>query len=95
MRLPEVYDLLARDGSFPTEHETLAASLENVEVEAPDGTTTPLGAVFARTDERRYRSAQEAYATVLGTVGEEFVGRKGYDDRSSVTHHTGPDSQSF
>jgi len=95
MRLTDVPDLLARVGDFPTEHETLAESVDDVDVEAPNGETTALATALARSDDDRYRSAREAYTAVLANVGEDFVGRKRYDDRSSVTHHPATPAHSF
>jgi len=85
MEITEIRGHLDRTIEFPVGRTELIAALGDREVRAPGGGTTRLAEAIDRTDERTYGSATEAHETIVGNLGENFVGRKYYDDRGGAT----------
>ncbi|GAA0292331.1 hypothetical protein GCM10009066_03560 [Halarchaeum salinum] len=52
-------------------------------IESPDGETVSLESILERGGESSFESARELHHSVLANLGEEYVGREDYDDRSS------------
>lgn len=84
MDFNEVRDLLDQACDYPIEHEALVEAVGDVTIDAPADGSETVDAVLDRAGKTRYRSADDAYQTLLACVGETYVGRKHYDDRSGV-----------
>jgi hypothetical protein len=67
--------------TYPIDQSSVVAALGDVSLEAPTGQTETIQAVLDRSDVTRFESTDQLFETVLGNVGDEFVGRKFYDDR--------------
>lgn len=84
MDFSEVRTHLHEECDFPVEHETLVAEVGDVELETTTAESETIGTVLTRTDETTYRSVDDVYTSLLGTLGESYVGRKYYDDRNGA-----------
>ena len=93
IRLPETRDLFSRELEFPVTCERVVDSVGDVELESPSGSAERIGTVLDRCDAEEFASPDELYGALVTFVGEAYVGRKGYDDRSSTT--TREDEVSF
>jgi hypothetical protein len=65
------------------EHGTVVETIGDVELDAPWGDPETIGEVLTRTDDAEFHSADELYDTILTYVGDQYIGRKFYDDRGS------------
>jgi hypothetical protein len=81
MQLSDLRDRLDEQLTYPIDQSSVVAALGDEPLEAPTGQTETLQAVLDRSDATRFESTDQLYETVLGNVGDEFVGRKFYDDR--------------
>jgi len=84
IRLPEARDLFSRELSFPVTCEEVEAELGEVTLASPVGSPETIGDTLGRCEVREFDSADELYDALLTYVGEEYVGRKGYDDRGAT-----------
>jgi hypothetical protein len=84
MDFSEVRDHLEQEYRFPVGQETLVSRIGSVELAATTTDPETTATVLNRTDRTTYRSARDVYETLVGTVGDAYVGRKYYDDRSGV-----------
>ncbi|WP_136589100.1 DUF5789 family protein [Salinigranum halophilum] len=83
MRLAETRNAFARQLTFPTDRETVLAEVGDQPLEAPYGDPETIRTVLERTDEASFNSADELFDTVLANVGDQYIGRKHYDDRGA------------
>ncbi|MFB6219152.1 MAG: hypothetical protein ABEH77_08280 [Halobacteriaceae archaeon] len=81
MRLAEARDRFVSEFSFPVEREVVLDRLGEVDIDAPAGEPDSVADVLGRTDQETFRSADELYDTILTYVGDQYIGRKYYDDR--------------
>lgn len=86
MRLTECRAFIEREVSFPVDHESLIDRIGDRSIEAPSGEPESIAEVLERAGEPSYRSPGEVHATLLGNLGDAYVGRKYYDDRGA-NHH--------
>ena len=83
MRLSETRDVFVERLTFPAEREAVLDAVGSVELDAPWGDPESVGEVLARADDESFGSADELYDTLLTYVGDQYIGRKFYDDRGS------------
>jgi hypothetical protein len=89
MRLSETRDQFVTEFSFPVEHGTVVDAMGGIELDAPHGEPESIGEVLGRTDDNpTYRSADELYDALVGSLGEGYIGRKHYDDRGPNPQET-------
>lgn len=81
MRLAETRNVFARKLTFPADREAVLAAVGDQSLDAPYGDPETIRTVLDRTTASSFRSADELYDTVLANVGEQYIGRKHYDDR--------------
>lgn len=91
MDFSQVREFLDQECNFPIEQETLVqrmgdAELDALEAEATEAET--IATVLGRTGESTYRTADDAYHAIIGTVDDAYIGRKHYDDRGGVHRPT-------
>lgn len=84
MRLPETRDLFARKLQFPATRATVMETVGNAELDAPGGDNKTIADIIDRCDTEEFDSADTLYDTLMTFVGEEFIGRKYYDDRGGI-----------
>lgn len=82
--LNEVREQFARECSFPMDRDAVMETVGDVAIESPNGEDSELEAVLTRSGETTYASVDDLHNTVLGNLGDDHVGRKYYDDRSST-----------
>jgi hypothetical protein len=83
MRLAETRNLFARSLTFPADRETVLETVGDREIDAPYGEPETIEEVLSRTDEPSFTTADELFDTVLTNVGDQYIGRKHYDDRGA------------
>jgi hypothetical protein len=84
IRLPEARDLFSRELTFPVACSTVEDELGEVVLASPAGSPETIREVLERCETREFASADELYSALLTSVGEQYIGRKGYDDRGST-----------
>ena len=84
IRLPEARDVFGRELSFPIACSEVEQRVGDVVLVSPAGPSETIGDALGRCETREFASADELYGVLLTYVGEEYIGRKGYDDRGST-----------
>jgi hypothetical protein len=84
IRLPEARDLFSRELRFPITCAEVREQVGGVTLASPMGSPETIDDALARCDIREFASVDELYSALLTFVGEEYVGRKGYDDRGAT-----------
>jgi len=84
MRLPETRDLFARKLQFPATRATVMETVGSTVLDAPGGENKTIGDIIDRCETDEFESADTLYDTLMTFVGEEFIGRKYYDDRGGI-----------
>ncbi|MFB6299100.1 MAG: hypothetical protein ABEH65_02450 [Halobacteriales archaeon] len=82
MRPNDAYEHFETEFSYPITRTDVIAATDDTVIQAPTGTSDSLGDVIARTETTTFHSPQELYETFLAHLGEQYIGRKHYDDRS-------------
>lgn len=88
MHYTDVKQLVDQSIEFPVEHATLIDQVGEVELMAPTGDSVTIGELLEMVGERTYQCSDTLYITIVGTLGDAFIGRKYYDDRGGM--HGGP-----
>lgn len=81
IRLSEARDLFGRELSFPVSRETVVSEIGDVHLQAPGSGGESISSVLARCETEEFRSSDELVSSLMTFVDDDFVGRKGYDDR--------------
>ncbi|MEF8780134.1 MAG: hypothetical protein V5A46_05615 [Haloferacaceae archaeon] len=81
MRLPQTRDLFIREFEFPADRDTVIADVGDVELDAMYGDPETIAEVLSRTDQSEFDSVDELYDALITFVGDQYIGRKFYDDR--------------
>jgi hypothetical protein len=84
IRLPEARDLFSRELTFPVTCAAVEDELGDVVLASPSGSPETIGDVLGRCGSGEFASADELFSALLTSVGEQYIGRKGYDDRGST-----------
>lgn len=96
VKIENLRSYLNEDLSYPIERETVIEQIGAVEMEAPDqNDSETIAAIVDPLGEETYDSADELYNTIIGTVDDEHIGRKFYDDRGQhiVDRSEGPEEE--
>jgi hypothetical protein len=93
MRLPETRDLFAQKLQFPTTRATVIETVGDTVLDAPSGESIRLSDVLERCGTDEFSSADTLYDTMMTFVGEEFIGRKYYDDRGGIGQSGGDEQE--
>lgn len=84
MLLSELPAYLETELSYPVELETVIEQAGTVEIEAPDaGDSETIASVLEPLASSSFESPADLYLTIYGSVGDDYIGRKFYDDRGS------------
>lgn len=81
MRLPQTRDLFTREFEFPAHRDAVIDGVGDVELDAMYGEPETIAEVLSRTDQKEFDSVDELYDALITFVGEQYIGRKFYDDR--------------
>lgn len=92
MRIAELRHRLERDLDYPVDRHTVIQSLGSLEIDAPNGHAETVEEILERSGETEFGSTDEVYLDLIGCVGDQYVGRKYYDDRS---HNVTVEQRSF
>jgi len=84
IRLSEARDLFTRSLTYPVSCGDVIEESGDVKLTSPTGATETIGDVLGRCDSAEtFDSNDELYDTLVTYLGEDFIGRKHYDDRGS------------
>lgn len=81
MRLSQTRDLFVREFDFPARREVVLEGVGDVELDAMFGEPETVAEVLSRTDQAEFDSVDELYDALITFVGDQYIGRKFYDDR--------------
>ncbi|MFB6151378.1 MAG: hypothetical protein ABEJ40_06190 [Haloarculaceae archaeon] len=85
MRFKDIYDTFEQTYSYPVERETVIETLGERTIEAPNGSGETIAEIMARTETETYASPRDLFEEFFGHLGDEYIGRKYYDDRGDNT----------
>lgn len=83
MNFSELWALVATDIAYPADQETVIARIGDVHLDAPGADGEDVRATLAPLAEDRYETPEELFTTIIGSVGDQYIGRKYYDDRDT------------
>ncbi|MFC6755971.1 MULTISPECIES: hypothetical protein [Haloarcula] len=82
MKIDELQAFLEDELSYSVSHDAVLSQVGSAELEAPDADETEtISNIIDAVGQESYDSAEELFATVLGNVNDDYIGRKFYDDR--------------
>lgn len=82
MKIDELPAYLESELTYAVSHDSVLDRVGAVEIDAPDSDESEqISAIIANVGQESYGSADELYETIIGNVGDEYIGRKFYDDR--------------
>lgn len=84
MDFTAISDCLERECEFPADRATLIDTLDDATIETPVAAEECVATVLERSTQTTFQSHHDVLATLRGTVGAAYVGRRRYDDRSGV-----------
>lgn len=89
MDFHDVRDHLDQQFEFPVDHAVLVEQVGDVELDGSSTDPETVETVLGRTEKSSYGSAEDVHDLLIGTVTDEYIGRKFYDDRSGSGDSTG------
>ncbi|PSP53175.1 hypothetical protein BRC74_04975 [Halobacteriales archaeon QH_7_68_42] len=81
MRPNDAYETFDEAYSYPIDRETIIETMGETQIESPNGPGETIAETLERSGREEFRSAQELTNAFLGTLSDEYIGRKYYDDR--------------
>jgi len=82
MRIAELSEYLETEFEYPIDQQSVIERIGSVELDSPDvDHPETVEAVVDPVGQETYESAEELFATIVGNVSDEYIGRKFYDDR--------------
>jgi len=91
MKIEELPAYLESELTYSLSHDSVLDRVGSVEIDAPDSDATEqISDIIGAVGQESYASPQELYETIIGNVGDEFIGRKFYDDRGGNPIDTRP-----
>lgn len=89
MRYSKIKQEIDKSVEFPITHDKLVEQMGEVELTAPTGDLISVGEILNRSGEPTYQSSHMLYTTIIGNLGDSFIGRKYSDERGGA--HICPD----
>jgi len=83
MKTTDTYDPFATTFEYPIGREEIIDTAGDTDIEAPTGAPDSVATVLGRAETRTFQSPRELHETILATLGEQYIGRKHYDDRGT------------
>ncbi len=87
IRLSEARDLFSRELTFPVDCQGVVEETGQVCLRSPTGSTETVSDVLGRCEGETFESNDQLCDALMTYLGEEFIGRKHYDDRGSNPQH--------
>ncbi|MEF8853115.1 MAG: hypothetical protein V5A28_11985 [Haloarculaceae archaeon] len=81
MRPTDAYERFDEAYSYPIDRETVIETMGETTIESPNGSGETVAETLERCGTDTFRSAQELNDAFIGTLPDEYIGRKYYDDR--------------
>jgi len=81
MRPTDAYETFDEAYSYPTDRATVIETMGETQIESPNGPGETIAETLERSGTEEFRSAQELTDVFMGTLSDEYIGRKYYDDR--------------
>jgi hypothetical protein len=81
MRPTDAYETFDEAYSYPTDRQTVIDTMGETRIESPNGPGETIAETLRRSGTEEFRSAQELTDVFMGTLSDEYIGRKYYDDR--------------
>ena len=85
MRLTDARDRFVSEFTFPVEQEQVLEAIGDVEIDGPTENPETVAEVLERSGVESFRSADDLFDTIIGSISSEYVGRRFYDDRGPNT----------
>lgn len=82
MRLSEIKEYIDSEVETPIEHDTAVEQLDGEDIDCPSGDGECITEALEMDETRTYETSTEIHESVMCYLGDEYVGRKFYDDRS-------------
>jgi hypothetical protein len=67
--------------AFPATHSAVINQVGAVEITSPSGDSITVKEILNPVAVDTYDSSDDLYMTIIGNLGDSFIGRKYYDDR--------------
>ena len=93
MRPTDAYETFDEAYSYPIDRETVIETMGETTIESPNGPGETIAETLRRSGTEQFRSAQELTDAFMGTLSDEYIGRKFYDDRGD-NHGDTPGAES-
>ena len=84
MRLSETRDLFVSRFEFPVDRNEVIERVGDIEIDAPTGEAERIGTIIDRSEQNTFASSEELQDLIITFVGDQYIGRKFYDDRGST-----------
>jgi len=81
MRPTDAYETFDEAYSYPTDRQTVIETMGETRIESPNGPGETIAETLERSGSEEFRSAQELTDVFMGTLSDQYIGRKYYDDR--------------
>jgi len=81
MRPTDAYETFDEAYSYPITRETVIETMGETTIESPNGPGETVAETLERSGTEQFRSAQELTDVFMGTLPDQYIGRKFYDDR--------------
>ena len=89
MKISGLLTFLEDELTYPARQTRVIEEVGPTRIEAPDARETEtIAAIIGSVGQERYESADELFATIIGNVSDEYIGRKFYDDRGGIHEET-------
>lgn len=101
MRITDLPPYLESSFQYPVDRHTVIEEIGDMDLEGPhSGHSESIQNILERLEEDEYTSVDELFTTIVGTVSDQYIGRKYYDDRGAnprppVIHEQFQDNESF
>lgn len=82
MKINQLPAFLEDEFEYPIDQDAVIERIGAMEIGGSDAQQTEtVSAVISDVGQETYGSADELFQTIIGNVGDEYIGRKFYDDR--------------
>lgn len=83
MNINELPRYLESQFEYPVNRADVINQIGDMPLDGPNERCDDIRAILGRLEEDKYRTPEELFLTILGTVSDRYVGRKYYDDRGT------------
>ncbi|UWG46688.1 Uncharacterized protein HSRCO_0391 [Halanaeroarchaeum sp. HSR-CO] len=88
--LPEALEELP----YPIDSDAVLAQVGSIEIDAPDDEDSiTIATTIDDVGHDEYDSADQLFTTIIGNLGDQYIGRKFYDDRGGELAEAGTESK--